>query len=167
MIVENVYYNNNYIIYILYNIIMAQRLAGETTNSKFDTQRPEKEVTTTTIGTKNRLDTTSILYDSNSNPINPISVSTDLKGVGNITIGLTEVEIEITGDTKSIRIRADTTNTGIIFIGKTGVLSDGSNDFARLESGDEMIIDYDDTTNALYAISDTATQKINVGALIL
>ena len=49
---------------------MAQRLAGETTNSKFDTQRPEKEVTTTTIGDKNRLDTTSVIYDSSGNIIN-------------------------------------------------------------------------------------------------
>jgi len=53
-----------------------------------------------------------------------------------------------------------------IFIGKTGVLADGTNDFVRLESGDEVIIDYNDTTNALFAISDAAAQKINVGALL-
>jgi hypothetical protein len=59
---------------------------------------------------------------------------------------------------------ADPTNTGIIFIGKTGVLSDGSNDYIRLWPGDEVVISYNDTSNALYAISDTASQKINIGA---
>ncbi|NCD07176.1 MAG: hypothetical protein EOL97_13760, partial [Spirochaetia bacterium] len=37
---------------------MAQRLSGATTNSKFDLQRPEKEVTTTTNGVKTGIDTT-------------------------------------------------------------------------------------------------------------
>jgi len=93
-------------------------------------------------------------------------LSTDLEGLGDITVGLTEVEIAITGIPESIRLRAGTANTGIIYIGKTGVLSNGTNDFVRLESGDEMIIDYDDTTNGLYAISDTASQTINIGALL-
>ena len=95
-----------------------------------------------------------------------IVVVKDLEGLGDITIGLTQVEINISGTTSSIRIQADNSNTGIIYIGKTGVLSNGSNDFVRLESGDEVIIDYDDSENSLYAISDTASQKINVGALL-
>lgn len=90
---------------------------------------------------------------------------TDLLGLGNLTVGLTQVEIAITGTPHSIRMRADTINTGIIYIGKTGVLSDGTNDFVRLESGDEIVMDYDDTTNALFAISDVAAQKLNVGVL--
>ena len=98
--------------------------------------------------------------------INPAE-SVNLEGKGDITIGTTEVAIAITGTpTQSIRLRADTSNTGIIFIGKTGVLSNKTNDFVRLESGDEIIIDYNDATNALYAISDTASQAINVGALL-
>jgi hypothetical protein len=94
-------------------------------------------------------------------------VRTNLEGVGNVTIGTSQVEIAITGTpTASIRIQADNTNTGIIYIGLTGVLSNGSNDFVRLESGDEVIIDYNDASNALYAISGSAAQKINVGALL-
>jgi hypothetical protein len=96
--------------------------------------------------------------------INPIR--SDLEGVGDIAVGVAQVEIVITGVPHYIRIRADVDNTGIIFIGKTGVLSDGSNDFVRLEAGDEATIPYNDTTNALYAISDTAAQTINVGALL-
>lgn len=95
-----------------------------------------------------------------------VSVSTDLDGLGDVAVGVTQVAIAITGTPKSIRIRADTDNTGIIYIGKTGVLSDGTNDFVRLEAGDEVTIDYNDTTNGLYAISDTAAQKINIGALL-
>ncbi len=92
--------------------------------------------------------------------------STNLEGVGDLAVGTSEVEIAISGTPKEIRIRADQDNTGEIFIGKTGVLSNGTNDFVRLDSGDEVTIDYDDTTNALYAISDTAAQSINIGALL-
>ena len=98
--------------------------------------------------------------------VNLEPTSINLEGVGNLTVGTTEVEIVITGTPKNIRMRADTTNTGDIYIGKTGVLSNGTNDFVRLESGDELTMSYDDTTNALYAISDTASQVINIGALL-
>lgn len=94
-------------------------------------------------------------------------VATNLEGLGDVTVGTSEVEIAITGTpTESIRIQADNGNTGIIYIGKTGVLSDGSNDFVRLESGDDVIMSYDDATNAIFAISDTAAQLINVGVLL-
>lgn len=101
-------------------------------------------------------------YDDVVNPVRK-----DFEGVGDVTVGASEVEIAITGTpTCRIRIQADNTNTGIIYIGKTGVLADGSNDFVRLESGDDVIIPYNDVDNALYAISDTAAQTINVGALL-
>lgn len=93
--------------------------------------------------------------------------NTNLEGLGDVAVGITQVAIAVTGTpTQSIRIQADSANTGIIFIGKTGVLSDKTNDFVRLESGDEVILDYNDATNTLYTISDTAAQTINVGALL-
>lgn len=92
---------------------------------------------------------------------------TDLEGVGDVGIGTSEVEIVVSGTpTQAIRIQADVDNTGIIFIGKTGVLNDKTNDFVRLFAGDEAILSYNDATNALFAISDTAAQTINVGALL-
>jgi len=100
------------------------------------------------------------------NNISDLQQANDLEGLGNVAVGVTEVEIAITGTPESIRIRANTANTGIIYIGKTGVKSDGTNDFVRLESGDEIVIGYDDTTNALYAISDSASQNINIGVLL-
>ena len=91
----------------------------------------------------------------------------DIEGKGDVAIGLDQVEIVITGTpTRVIRIQADASNTGTIYIGKTGVLADGSNDFVRLDAADEVILQYDDATNALYAISDTAAQSINVGAVL-
>ena len=94
------------------------------------------------------------------------TISTNLEGIGDVTVGLTQTEVEISGTPKSIRIRADKSNTGVVFLGNTGIKSDGSNDFVRFESGDEIIMPYNDSINALYAISDTAAQKINVGILL-
>ena len=104
--------------------------------------------------------------ESSGSPCFSIKSSTDLEGIGNKTIGTAEAVIAFTGETTEIRIRADLDNTGTIYIGKKGILSDGTNDFVRLESGDEIILEYDDATNPLYAISDTAAQKINIGALL-
>lgn len=94
------------------------------------------------------------------------TISSNLEGKGNITIGTSQVELNFTGTTRFIRIRADIGNSGVIYIGKTGVLSNGTNDFARLYAGDEITIPYNDSANPLYAISGTASQKINVGALL-
>lgn len=105
-----------------------------------------------------------VAFEEWDESVNPIR--SDLEGVGDITVGVAQVEIAITGTPHSIRIQADTTNTGVIYIGKTGVLADGSNDFVRLSSGDEIVIDYNDTTNALYAIASVAAQTINVGATL-
>lgn len=48
---------------------MAQRLSGEPNNSKFDSSRPEKEVTTTTKSDKTYLDTNTILTNSSQNEL--------------------------------------------------------------------------------------------------
>lgn len=92
--------------------------------------------------------------------------SIDLEGLGDITIGTSEVEIVVGEVSEEFRIQADSGNTGIIYIGKTGVQNDGSNDFIRLEAGEETTFEYNDYINALYAISDVAAQTINVGVLV-
>lgn len=94
------------------------------------------------------------------------SVATSLEWLWDITVWLTEVELVFSWVTKTIRIQADSGNTGIIYIGNTWVLSDWSNDFQRLSPWDEVSFDYNDSTNAIYVISDTASQTINVWALI-
>ncbi len=120
---------------------------------------------TQTNDVKITLDSEEVIIGGFNASIDPIR--SDLEGVGDLTVETSEVEIVVSGTpTVSIRIRADTSNTGIIFIGKTGVLSDGTNDFIRLGAGDELIMPYDDSTNALFAISDTVSQTINIGALL-
>ena len=160
---------------------MAQRLAGEPNNSKFDTQRPEKEVTTTTNGNKTSLDTTSL--NSSGTVINPATedkqdtiiseleniqsnqISKDFEGLSDITVGTSEVEIVFVGVTKSIKIRAAESNTGIIKIGEMGVLMTGPY-LEKLYAGDEAIYSYDDSEKPIYVISDTVGQIIEVSALL-
>ena len=90
----------------------------------------------------------------------------DLEGLGDITVGTSEVELDFSGATEEIRIQADSGNSGTIYIGKTGVLSDGTNDFVRLSAGDEITFGYNDISNAIYLISDVAAQAVNASALI-
>ncbi|KKK51665.1 hypothetical protein LCGC14_3112680 [marine sediment metagenome] len=109
------------------------------------------------------------LVDGDGNHIIPslLAPATDLEGLGDIAIGTSQVEIVISGTPRNIRIRADVDNTGIIFIGKTGILSDKTNDYVRLNAGDEHTFQFNDITNGVFAISDTVGQTINAGALLL
>lgn len=106
--------------------------------------------------------------NANGNFINS-EAEIDFEALGAITVGTTEVKVRSDRDkiSREFRIRANTDNTGIIYIGKTGVLSDGSNDFVRLNPGDEISFEYNDIANELYAISNVAAQSINVGVIII
>lgn len=94
--------------------------------------------------------------------------SKSLIGMGDLTVGTSEVEITFTGTTKTITVRnsPDNSRSAILYIGKTGVLADGSNYFIKLRWGDEAIIDYNDVTNALYAICNEAAQVLERGAVL-
>jgi len=92
--------------------------------------------------------------------------STDLDWWWDLIVWTTEVEIVISWTPEAIRIQADIDNTWIIFIGKTWVLANKTNDFVRLWAWDDVILPYNDTTNALYTISDTLAQTINYWALL-
>ena len=116
------------------------------------------------------------LIDENGDlisPSNPLSVDvildieqpSDTDDGGDVTIGVSEVELTFSGITKYIHVYADEGNTGIIFIGKTGVQNDGTQHSYKLLAGDDVFIPYDDSTNALFAISDTASQTITKSAL--
>ena len=97
---------------------------------------------------------------------NRATVATGLKGFGDVSVGTTRAKLDIQHVTIEVRIRADIGNTGIIFIGKDDVLSDKTNDFVRLEAGDEHIMRYNVVDNPLYVISDMVSQTINMGVLI-
>ena len=96
----------------------------------------------------------------------PLPKSTDMEGNGKNAVGTTAVEVTFTGDTNSIIITSDYENTGILFIGKSDVTSAGANAITFLQPGDSVTLDYDDSTNAVYVVSDTAGQNYYSGALV-
>ena len=93
-------------------------------------------------------------------------IGTNLEGEVDLTVGTTAVEITFTGETKAITISSDSLNTGFIYIGKSDVQSDGTNAIKKIYAGEELTIDYNDATNALYIISDTAAQLYGKVALL-
>jgi hypothetical protein len=113
------------------------------------------------------------LTDDSGNPItstNPFPVtdipSSDVEGVGTTAVGTTAVAVTLTGVTTSIIISADIDNTGVLYIGKSNVTNLGANAMAFLYAGESLTIDYNDSTNALYVVSDTAAQNFWSGAVL-
>ena len=106
---------------------------------------------------------------SGSNPL-PVSsvhhISLDIEGKGPISVGTTAVELDFTGTTESIIITASITNTGLIYVGKSNVLTDGSNAISFLDIGESIVIDYNDSTNSIYVVADTASQTVFAGAAL-
>lgn len=114
-----------------------------------------------------------LLNDETGEPIsktNPLPVSStahtseDLEGKGKITVGTTAVELIFSGVTESIIITSDISNTGIIYVGKSDVLSDGSNAISQLDISQGITMDYDDTLNPIFIVADTASQTVIAGA---
>lgn len=104
---------------------------------------------------------------SGSNPLPVTSVShtsIDLEGSGQVSVGTTAVEVLFTGVTEAIIIRADRNNTGLLFVGKSNVTSDGSNSITYLEAGDSITLDYEDATNPIYVVASVASQNFYQGA---
>ena len=98
--------------------------------------------------------------------ISGLQRSTDLDGLGKVSIGTTATVITFAGTPESIIITADKDNTGTLYIGKSDVTNAGLNAITFLDAGDEISLEYDDTTNALYIVSDTASQYYWGGALL-
>jgi len=100
------------------------------------------------------------------NNVSGLQRSTDLDGGGKVSVGTTAVEITFTGTPESIIISADIDNTGTLYVGKSDVTNLGANAITFLNAGDAITLEYDDTTNALYIVSDTASQNFWKGALL-
>jgi hypothetical protein len=101
-------------------------------------------------------------WDASIDPIR-----SDMEGGGYISVGTTAVGCTFTGTpTHSIIISADPLNTGILYVGESNVTSAGANAIAFLQAGESITIDYDDSTNVVYVVSDTAAQQFMKGALL-
>jgi len=83
-----------------------------------------------------------------------------------VSVGTTAVELTFSGATTSIFIQSDPDNTGKVWIGKANVTNAGANAMVQLGAGDSISLDLDDASNALYAISDTASQNVFKMALV-
>jgi len=77
-----------------------------------------------------------------------------------VAVGTTPVELTFTGTTKSISIKAASTNTGIIYVGTSTVLSDGTNAFGELTADSSLSFDYNDGDLAIYVVASIAAQKV-------
>lgn len=90
---------------------------------------------------------------------------TDFEGAP-VTVGTTAVELTFSGTTQSIQIQADHDNSGTIWYGKSNVTNAGANAFGRLEAGEAVQFDLNDASTPVYAVSDTASQKVFKMALV-
>lgn len=89
------------------------------------------------------------------------SVGADLS-TATVTVGTTAVVVSAADAARqSVLIQADSSNSGLIFIGASGVTAANGIELSAGQS-----IEIDETTAAVYGISDTAGQKVRVlGAL--
>lgn len=101
---------------------------------------------------------------------NPVIIdnkeSTDLEGGGIVSVGTTAVEVTFTGVTQAITIQAHPDNTGILYVGKSDVTNLGANALVLLDAGDSIELEYNDASNAVYVVSDTAAQQFIKGAVL-
>ena len=98
--------------------------------------------------------------------IDAIEIPDDIEGGGKVSVGTSAVEVTFTGATKAIIITADQDNDGILYVGESNVDNAGANAMTYLEAGDSITIDYEDSSNAVYVVSDTASQNFWKGALL-
>ncbi len=94
-----------------------------------------------------------------------VEPETDYEGAP-VPVGTTEVEMIFSGTTKSIMIQSDPDNTGIIWVGKSNITNAGANAMVQLSPGQSVSINLDDSSNAIYAVSDTASQNVFKMALV-
>ncbi len=92
--------------------------------------------------------------------------SSDIEGGGKISVGTTAVEATFTGTTETITITAHIDNSGVLYVGKSNVTNLGANAAYVLWAGMSVTLDYNDDTNAVYVVSDTASQNFIKGATL-
>ena len=92
--------------------------------------------------------------------------ATDFEGAP-VTVGTTAVEMTFTGTTKSIFLQSDHDNSSSnVWVGKSNVDNAGANAMARLGQGESLTIELNDSSNAIYVVSDTSSQTVFKMALI-
>ncbi|RLF38176.1 MAG: hypothetical protein DRN21_05580 [Thermoplasmata archaeon] len=86
---------------------------------------------------------------------------------GPVSVGTEAVEISFKYESNWVRIQADTENTSSIYVGSSGVGTDGSGAVARLDPGEAISLKYDSLWNSFWVISPEPSQKVyKLGAYI-
>lgn len=84
---------------------------------------------------------------------------------GPVTVGVTAVELTFTGSTKTISIKSASTNTGLIWFGPATVDNTGANAYGELTADSAVEIEINDSSAAIYVVSNVAAQKVYKAAL--
>lgn len=92
--------------------------------------------------------------------------TTDLEAGDLEAVGTTVVEVTFSGVTQVILITSHPDNVGLIYGGKSDVTNAGLNAGFILQPGDAVELDYNDITNGVYVVSDTAAQQFLKMALL-
>ncbi len=84
---------------------------------------------------------------------------------GTVAVGTAPVELTFTGTPKAVMVTADHNNGTMVYVGPVSITQAGANAITRLDPGEALAMDYDDTTNALFAVAGTTGQKVYKVAL--
>lgn len=106
------------------------------------------------------------VMDETLNAIKTVeSPATNFEGAP-VAVGTSAVEMTFVGTPKSIMLQSDPDNTGRVWFGKSNIDNTGANAMGQLEAGDAVTVDLDDASNAIYTVSDIASQNVFKLALL-
>ena len=77
-----------------------------------------------------------------------------------ITIGITATALTFSNAINRLRIQADGVNTGVIYVGDSTVLYDGTGAMAKLEPGQIFETGYDGEGSSIYIVASEAGQIV-------
>lgn len=89
--------------------------------------------------------------------------SISLQGLGKVAVGLTATKIQFTSQVKVMTISSLPENTARIYIGKSGLLSNGTNASWYLDPGDDLTMDYDSNGESIYICAELDAQTVIIG----
>ena len=103
--------------------------------------------------------------DNQDSIIDAVEIPVNFEGAP-VTVGTTAVELTFSGKTKSIKVSSAKANTGTIYVGKSDVTNLGANAMDEIVPSQSLMIDFDDTSNAIYVVSSVAGQTVYKMALL-
>ena len=97
--------------------------------------------------------------EKQDNIITALTTPTGINGAP-VTVGTTAVELTFTGTTKVISIKADSTNTGLVWFGPATVDNSGANAWGELTADSSVEIEINDASLPIYVCASVASQKV-------